>query len=52
LVGTLSRNLDQDKKLKDALGDTFRDALKAAAEERDAPEKFAKAVKWAQDALH
>jgi hypothetical protein len=51
LIGTLSRNLENDKTLKGRLGSEYRDTLEAIAEEKDAPEKLAQAAKWALESL-
>ena len=51
LIGTLLRNLDNDKTLKSPLGTEYRDTLKAVTEERNAPEKLIEAAKWALEPL-
>ena len=51
LVGTLLRNLGNDKTLKGPLGSEYREILKAVTEEKDAPEKLAQAAKWALEPL-
>jgi hypothetical protein len=51
LIGTLLRNLDDDKSLQSSLGSEYQEALKAVAEAKDVPEKLAQAAKWARESL-
>jgi hypothetical protein len=51
LIGTLLRNLDNDKTLKGPLESEYRDTLKAVTEESNASEKLTQAAKWALESL-
>ncbi|KIM29117.1 hypothetical protein M408DRAFT_329123 [Serendipita vermifera MAFF 305830] len=51
LIGTLARNLSEDKKSQEELANSYQDILKTALETKDVPDKLSQAAKWAQESL-